>query len=104
MIFTETLKVMGKNQPVRNITKSRSCTDVLCILLFLVFLGGWVGVGVLGLLGGHPEQLVFPSNSRGEVCGRANNTHKPFVLFHDPTQCLSLAAVFGCPTPQVSCH
>lgn len=92
---------MGKDHPGNHITKNRSCTDVLCILLFLVFAGGWIGVGILGLLGGDPEQLVYPSNSRGEICGRGEHEDKPYVLFHDPTKCLSLSAIFGCPTPQI---
>ena len=90
----------GKKDPV-NIAKSRSCTDILCILLFLVFLGGWVGVGVLGFLHGHPEQLIYPSNSRGEICGRGELADKPSLFFHDLSQCLKLGAVFGCNTPQV---
>ena len=90
----------GKKDPV-NIAKSRSCTDILCILLFLVFLGGWVGVGVLGFLHGDPEQLIYPSNSRGEICGRGELADKPSLFFHDLSQCLKLGAVFGCSTPQV---
>ena len=90
----------GKKDPV-NIAKSRSCTDILCILLFLVFLGGWVGVGVFGFLHGDPEQLIYPSNSRGEICGRGELADKPSLFFHDLSQCLKLGAVFGCSTPQV---
>jgi len=81
--------------------KSRSCTDVLCVLLFLVFVAGWAGVGIIGFQAGNPEQLVYPSNSEGEICGRGSHDGKPNLLFHDLTKCLSLAAAFGCPTPQV---
>ena len=97
---------MGKkgdqdSQLPTNITKKRSCTDILCILLFVVFVGGWVGVGVLGFLHGDPEKLVFPSNSRGEICGRGDLASKPNLLFHDPSKCLTLGAIFGCSTTQV---
>ena len=88
----------GGNQ----INKSRSCTDILCILLFIVFIGGWVGVGVIGFMSGDPEQLVFPSNSQGEICGRGDYQDKPALFFHDPIKCVSVTAVFGCSTPQVS--
>jgi len=81
--------------------KNRSCTDVLCVLLFLVFVAGWVGVGIIGLRAGNPEQLVYPSNSEGEICGRGSHDGKPNLLFHDLTKCLSISATFGCPTPQV---
>ena len=81
--------------------KNRSCTDIICVLLFLVFVCGWVGVGVIGFQSGNPEQLVYPSNSEGEICGRKENEGKPNLLFFDLTKCLSLGALFGCPTPQV---
>ena len=32
---------------------------------------------------------------------RGSLSEKPYLLFHDPTKCLSLNSVFGCPTPQV---
>jgi hypothetical protein len=32
-----------------NPMKKRSCTDVLCLLLFVVFLGGWAGVAYVGI-------------------------------------------------------
>jgi len=85
--------------PVRSV--NRSCTDILCLLLFIVFIGGWIGIGVLGIISGDPDLLVYPSNSRGEICGRGSLSEKPYLLFHDPTKCLSLNSVFGCPTPQV---
>lgn len=81
--------------------KRRSCTDILCVLIFLVFIAGWVGVGVIGFQGGNPEQLVYPSNSNGEICGRGTFEGEPNLFFQDLTKCLSLTAVFGCPTPQV---
>ena len=52
--------------------KSRSCTDVLCLLLLLVFVGGWAAVSVYGFQNGDPERLIYPSNSRGEICGRGD--------------------------------
>ena len=83
------------------INKNRSCTDILCLLLFLVFIVGWVVVGVLGFMSGDPEQLVYPSNSRGDICGRGDFSDKPSLFFHDPVKCVSVTAVFGCSTPQV---
>ena len=81
--------------------KSRSCTDILCVLLFLLFLAGWVGVGVIGFQAGNPEVLVYPSNSQGDICGRGSYDGKQNLFFHDLTKCLSIKATFGCPTPQV---
>lgn len=52
----------------------RSCTDVICLLLFLVFLGAWIAVAVYAFANGNPQRLIYPSNSDGEICGRGNYT------------------------------
>jgi len=95
----EALEVAGRPQgPV----KARSCTDILCLGLFLACLAGWAGVAVIGFQHGKPEQLIYPTNSLGEVCGRGDNEAKPSLFFHDLMKCLNLAAlVDGCHTPQV---
>ena len=80
------------------LSRSRSCTDVLCLALFLVFLGGWVAIGVLGFMEGDPDQLVYPSNSRGEICGRGDYVDQPSLLFYDLSKC---TFGLGCSTPQV---
>ena len=48
----------------------RGCTDVLCLLLLLAFLVGWVVVGVCAFTWGNPLTLLYPSNSAGEICGQ----------------------------------
>ena len=45
--------------------KNRSCTDVLCLLLLLVFAVGWGVISVYAFLHGNPVQLIYPSNSKG---------------------------------------
>ena len=88
--------------------KSRGCTDVLCLLLLLAFIGGWGFIAVMAFQWGNPLILIYPSNSKGEICGKDNAdvghdlTNKPYLLFFDITKCLSLNAVTGCATPQVS--
>lgn len=79
----------------------RSCTDVICLLLFLVFLGAWIAVAVYAFANGNPQRLIYPSNSDGEICGRGNYTEKAKLLFFDLSRCARLSSVTGCPTPQV---
>ena len=50
--------------------KDRSCTDVLCLFLFLAMIGAWIFVAVLAFMKGNPMTLIYPSNSRGEICGQ----------------------------------
>ena len=82
---------------------NRRCTDVLCLGLLFVFLGAWTGVGIYSFSFGNPAQLIYPSNSEGEICGRGAHTDKPYLLFFDLSRCARLSsALSGCPTPQVA--
>lgn len=52
---------------------------------------------------GDYRRVVYPTNSKGQVCGR-DVPGRPFLYFFDLSLCLRMApvAVFtGCPTPQV---
>ena len=51
-----------KNGPVMN----RSCTDVICCLLFLAFLVGMGGVGAYGYINGDPMLLLTAWDSDGK--------------------------------------
>jgi len=82
--------------------KSRSCTDILCLLLFLVCIVAWAGVSYVGFKNGNPELLMYPTNSTGQICGQSDNAGRPFLFFQDLTVCVSMSSlVNGCPTPQV---
>ena len=84
--------------------KNRGCTDVLCLLLLLAFLGGWGFVGYWAFISGNPEVLIFPSDSRGRICGRGSLEGRPHLLFFDITRCINPNSVTGCATPQVSIY
>ena len=87
------------NNPIE---KKRSCTDVICLLLFIVFLGAWGAVAFFGIQGGDIDKVIYPTNSEGEVCGRGTQKDRPFLLIFDLTQCLNAAVlVIGCPTETV---
>ena len=61
----------------RGPVKSRSCTDVLCLLLLLVFVGGWAAVSVYGFRTATPSGSSTPptrtarSAAEGTTCERA---------------------------------
>ena len=50
-----------------------SLSDIICLLLFLAFIGGWVAIAIWGFQSGTPLVLVYPSDSDGLICGRGNN-------------------------------
>lgn len=85
--------------------KDRGCTDILCLLILLAFLGGWIFIAVMAFSWGDPMILLYPSNSDGQICGQKNDkvdlTNKTSLLFFDITKCLSTSAITGCRTREV---
>ncbi|CAH2314470.1 choline transporter 4 [Pelobates cultripes] len=88
--------------------KSRSCTDIICCVLFMAFIGGYIVVGIMAWLYGDPRQVIYPRNSTGMYCGVGDNKDKPYVLYFNLLKCISatnvLAATlkgFQCPTTQI---
>ena len=52
--------------------KDRSCTDILCLILWIAFIFVWVCVGIWSFTQGDPRRLIYPSNSKGEICGKGD--------------------------------
>ncbi|XP_069697989.1 choline transporter-like 2 isoform X2 [Periplaneta americana] len=97
--FGESLKY---DPTFRGPLNKRSCTDVICLLLFLAFIGGWVFVGIYAFMYGDPARLVKPTDSTGRRCGLdADVKDKPYLFYFDLTKCAQNAITNGCPTPQV---
>ncbi|XP_041091249.1 choline transporter-like protein 4 isoform X3 [Polyodon spathula] len=92
------------NGPLHN----RGCTDVICCIFFMIFIGGYLVVGVLAWLYGDPRQVIYPRNSTGVFCGFGPNQGKPYVFYFDILKCatgtnIMAASLNGlqCPTTQV---
>ncbi|XP_075042640.1 choline transporter-like protein 4 isoform X2 [Mixophyes fleayi] len=74
----------------------------------MVFILGYIVVGILAWLYGDPRQVIYPRNSTGMYCGIGENKDKPYVLYFNILKCLTgtnvLAAAMNglqCPTTQV---
>lgn len=84
--------------------KKRSCTDVICCLLFFIFILGLLAVGLYAYVWGDPKLLLYPQDSDGNLCGLGDKIGKENLFFFDLIQCARMGpAVFvnGCPTTQV---
>lgn len=84
--------------------KSRSCTDVICCILFVLCIIGMVAVCFLGFVHGDPRRLVYPTDTRGNICGYGEYSDRPKLIFFDLLACSKMGhdvAKFGCPTPQM---
>lgn len=88
--------------------KNRGCTDIICCALFLLFILGYIAVGLVAWVYGDPRQVLYPRNSTGAYCGVGENKEKPYVFYFDILSCAVSANVISiaqnglqCPTPQV---
>ncbi|XP_062860339.1 choline transporter-like protein 4 [Trichomycterus rosablanca] len=92
------------NGPIRN----RSCTDIICCVLFMLVIVGYMVVGILAWLYGDPRHVLYPRNSTGAFCGITPNQDKPNVFYFNIMKCatatnIMAAALQGlqCPTTQI---
>ncbi|ELK18908.1 Choline transporter-like protein 4 [Pteropus alecto] len=88
--------------------KNRSCTDVICCVLFFLFILGYIAVGTVAWLYGDPRQVLYPRNSTGAYCGMGTNKDKPYLLYFNIFSCILATNIITvaehglqCPTPQV---
>uniref|UniRef100_A0A8C2XFI2 Choline transporter-like protein n=1 Tax=Cyclopterus lumpus TaxID=8103 RepID=A0A8C2XFI2_CYCLU len=52
--------------------KKRGCTDIICCVLFMAVILGYIAVGILAWLFGDPRHVLYPRNSTGWFCGVAD--------------------------------
>jgi len=83
--------------------EKRSCTDVICLLLFIAFLGCWGFVGYFAYQHGELDRILVPSDSNGLRCGVDSEVlDKPHLVFFDLAKCADpRVPLTGCNTPQV---
>uniref|UniRef100_A0A669BLI8 Choline transporter-like protein n=1 Tax=Oreochromis niloticus TaxID=8128 RepID=A0A669BLI8_ORENI len=52
--------------PIQN----RGCTDIVCCILFIIAILGYIAVGILAWSQGDPRKVIYPTDSRGQFCGQ----------------------------------
>ncbi|GLH00594.1 CTL-like protein 1 [Gryllus bimaculatus] len=76
----------------------RSCTDIICFLLFFCFVVAWIVVGVIAFSQGDPVKIIAPTDSDGMRCGYDEEViDKKYLFYFDITQC----SLGSCNTPMV---
>nr|XP_019957994.1 PREDICTED: choline transporter-like protein 4 isoform X2 [Paralichthys olivaceus] len=88
--------------------QKRGCTDIVCCILFMAVILGYIAVGVLAWLYGDPRHVLYPRNSTGWFCGIGPNKDKPNAFYFNILKCATSVNVmatalngFQCPTTQV---
>jgi hypothetical protein len=65
--------------------QKRGCTDILCCLLFIAFLGGMVGIASYALSRGNPNLIGRGYDQDKGICGVSNGyTDYPYLYFTVP--------------------
>uniref|UniRef100_A0A4W5PE63 Choline transporter-like protein n=1 Tax=Hucho hucho TaxID=62062 RepID=A0A4W5PE63_9TELE len=84
---------------------NRGCTDIVCCILFIICILGYVAVGILAWSQGDPRKVIYPTDSRGQFCGQAGTPleTKPLLFYFNIMKCASPMVLleFQCPTTQI---
>ncbi|XP_072015999.1 choline transporter-like protein 2 isoform X1 [Amphiura filiformis] len=85
-------------------TEDRSCTDIICCLLFFVFVIGMVGLGGYAYYSGDPLTLIYATDYQGNVCGKTPGfEQKPFLFYFDLLECFDTTTIVtsNCPSTKI---
>lgn len=71
------------NLPPNGIAKKRCPTDIPCLVLFIVFWIGMIGIAVIGFVFGNPQQMIEPSDYNGWMCGKGKASSNPVDVWNE---------------------
>ncbi|KAM7410089.1 hypothetical protein PAMA_001507 [Pampus argenteus] len=87
--------------PVHN----RSCTDVVCCVIFVIVILGYIALGTVAWIHGDPRKVVYPTDSHGQFCGQQGtpNANKAILFYFNMLKCASPVVLINlqCPTTQL---
>ncbi|XP_035270201.1 choline transporter-like protein 5-B isoform X2 [Anguilla anguilla] len=87
--------------PIHN----RSCTDVVCFVIFIIVILGYIALGIVAWIHGDPRKIVFPTDSYGQFCGQQGtpNANKAILFYFNILQCANPIVLINlrCPTTQL---
>ncbi|XP_008297699.1 choline transporter-like protein 5-B [Stegastes partitus] len=87
--------------PVQN----RSCTDVVCCVIFVIVILGYIALGTVAWIHGDPRKVVYPTDSHGQFCGQQDtpNANKAILFYFNMLKCANPAVLINlqCPTTQL---
>ncbi|KAI7798045.1 Choline transporter-like protein 5-B [Triplophysa rosa] len=81
------------------------CTDVLCCVIFVIVILGYIALGTVAWMHGDPRKVVYPTDSYGQFCGQqgTSNANKAILFYFNILQCANPAVLINlqCPTTQL---
>ncbi|XP_007236993.3 choline transporter-like protein 5-B isoform X1 [Astyanax mexicanus] len=83
----------------------RGCTDVLCCVIFVIVILGYIALGTVAWLHGDPRKVVYPTDSYGQFCGQQGtpNANKAILFYFNILHCANPTVLINlqCPTTQL---
>nr|KAF6383683.1 solute carrier family 44 member 5 [Pipistrellus kuhlii] len=83
----------------------RGCTDVLCCMVFILFIIGYIFLGLIAWVHGDPRRVAYPTDSKGHFCGQKGtpNENKSILFYFNLLSCTSPSVMINlqCPTTQI---
>lgn len=73
-----------KNGPMGD--NKRQCRDILCCIIFILFLCGCIAVCVLGVKYGDPNVILYPYDDDGYQCGRNEYKDYKYLYFYSVSE------------------
>lgn len=61
---------------------NRGCTDILCCLIFVAFLGGVIAVTILGFSQGQPQEIMYIYDEESNACGKTGTVTEQFPFLY----------------------
>uniref|UniRef100_A0A8C4S3D1 Choline transporter-like protein n=1 Tax=Erpetoichthys calabaricus TaxID=27687 RepID=A0A8C4S3D1_ERPCA len=87
--------------PIHN----RHCTDVVCCVIFVIVILGYIALGTVAWIHGDPRKVAYPTDSYGQFCGQHGtpNANKTLLFYFNILKCASPAVLIKlqCPTTQL---
>ncbi|XP_030884357.1 choline transporter-like protein 5 [Leptonychotes weddellii] len=60
----------------------RSCTDVLCCIIFILFIIAYILLGLVAWVHGDPRRVAYPTDSKGHFCGQKGTPNELKCMVH----------------------
>nr|XP_009941013.1 PREDICTED: choline transporter-like protein 5 [Opisthocomus hoazin] len=87
--------------PIHN----RHCTDIICCVIFIVVILGYIALGIVAWVHGDPRKVIYPTDSYGQFCGQKDtlNENKTILFYFNILKCASPVVLINlqCPTTQL---
>ncbi len=85
--------------------RKRRCTDIICLIIFILFCLVEAIIFIIGFSQGNIQRLIFPRDSHSRLCGYDYPVHeKPNLIYFDLMECAQLKPSViweGCSTKQI---